>query len=217
MKVISIAFALILGFGFTSVAQEGAYTEAMQTNIKAMKDASGTQDYQAVANTFSRISKMNSSEWLPAYYTGFVYVIMSFQSGLTDDERDAYLDIAGKYADQAAGISENNSEIIALQGYVKMAELSVKPAIRGPFMSGTIMKLFGKAMELDPENPRAMLLMGRMKYGTAQFFKSGTEEACALINGSLKLFEKEHDRGILPHWGKPMAEQVSKSCNSSQE
>ena len=107
MKVISIAFALILGFGFTSVAQEGAYTEAMQTNIKAMKDASGTQDYQAVANTFSRISEMNSSEWLPAYYTGFVYVIMSFQSGLTDDERDAYLDIAGKYADQAAGTSQS--------------------------------------------------------------------------------------------------------------
>ncbi|MGB0176522.1 MAG: hypothetical protein ACPF9D_05110 [Owenweeksia sp.] len=217
MKTITVIFTLIFSTGLLAQADDAAYLKAMETNIQAMKDASTTEEFQGVANTFSRISEMNSEKWLPAYYTGFVYVIMSFQSGLSDDERDAYLDIAEEYADRAAEISEDNSEIVTLQGYAKMAKLSVKPATRGPFMTGSIMKLFGRAMELDNTNPRAMLMMGRMKYGTAQFFKSSTDEACALINGSLQLYAREKDRGIQPHWGKPMAEQVSKSCNSANE
>ena len=217
MKTMSIVFTLMMSFGYAGYAQDDAYTKAMETTIKTMKEAEKIEDYQSVANTFSRIHEMNKEEWLPSYYAGFVYIIMSFQDGLSDDERDTYLDIAEKYADRAAEVSEDNSEITALQGYAKMAKLSVKPAVRGPFMTSSIMKLFGKAMEQDPENPRAMLLMGRMKYGTAQFFRSDTKEACAFIQGSLKLYEKEHDRGILPHWGKGMAEQVSRSCNSTRE
>ncbi len=219
MKTTFLFLALAIGMGIKAQAGNDAYTQAMETNIQLMKDAESLEQFQAVANTFSRISEMNKNEWLPAYYSGFIYTIMSFQKGLSDDERDAYLDQAEEFADEAAERSPDNSEVVALQGYAKMAKLSVKPAIRGPFMTATVMKLFGEAMELNPDNPRAMLLMGRMKYGTAQFFKSGTDEACAMVQGSLQLFEKEAqtNRGIQPHWGKGMAEQVSKACQSTEE
>ncbi len=217
MKIMSIFFALVLSIGLTAQTDKTAYVKVMETNIQAMKDGNSIEDLQSVANTFSRISEMNKEQWLPAYYTGFTYVIMSFESGLTDDERDAYLDIAEKFADQADEISEDNSEVVTLQGYVKMAKVSIKPATRGPFMTSSVMKLFSTAMELDTKNPRAMLMMGRMKYGTAQFFRSSTDDACALINGSLQLYAQEKDRGILPHWGEGMAKQLSKRCNSTTQ
>ena len=95
-----------------------------------------------------------------------------------------------------------------------MAKLSVNPAIRGMLLTPKVNAQFGKAMEMDPQNPRAAAMLARMKYGTAQFFNSSTEESCALAERSLALFNEESktNRGINPSWGKGIAEGLLKAC-----
>ncbi|HAZ26352.1 MAG TPA: hypothetical protein DCY95_18715, partial [Algoriphagus sp.] len=79
--------------------------------------------------------------------------------------------------DKAEKLAPANSEVTALKGYAIMGKISLDPASRGQNLSPQAMQLFGKAINLDRENPRALYLMAQMEYGMAQFFGSGTDKA----------------------------------------
>ncbi|MFD2034304.1 hypothetical protein ACFSKL_05850 [Belliella marina] len=215
MKKINLIIAIILLSISISFANE-AYQAAMLKEIKTMNQAGPATELQKSANAFGRIAQMNPVEWLPHYYAGLALVNASFrvQGGMT--EKDNLLEEAKKHVEKAAAISPNNSEIVALDGYITMAELAADPASRGQHLSPLAMQKFGKAVELNRKNPRAIMMLGQMELGMAEFFGTGPEKGCGLINASLELFEKEasnHDAGNLnPHWGKEMAEQVKTKC-----
>ena len=76
------------------------------------------------------------------------------------------------------------------------------------------MQTLGKALSMNPENPRALSLMAQMQYGTAQFFKSSTEEACATGRKAVEKFESyKNDNVLAPLWGKESALAFVKRCN----
>lgn len=83
-------------------------------------------------------------------------------------------------------------------------------------MSGKVMYNFGKAMKIDPKNPRATVLMAQMEFGMAKFFNSGTEKACDLVKVSQRSFEAQNEEtlkaALMPTWGKYLADQLSKVC-----
>ena len=214
-SVIKFSISLMLTcLSLPAMAGGDGYQKAMENALTQMREAEGMEDLQNVANQFSRIASAETDEWLPLYYAGLTHVYMSFQNGLEADQRDEILEQALELADKADGLSHENAEIMVLQGYITMAKLSVNPAIRGMLLTGKVNSQFGKAMEMDPQNPRAMVMLARMKYGTAQFFNSSTEESCALAEQSLDLFnaEAQNERGIMPSWGKRTAESMMKNC-----
>ena len=194
-----------------------AYIKAMKKGLEAMDNANGREDLQNAANMFDRIGEKESTEWLPSYYSGLCYVYMSFSQGLEPEDRDRYLAKATERADAAGMISENNSEIVLLKGYISMAKLSADPASRGQTLSPLTMQMFGKAMEMDPTNPRAYALMARMELGMARFFGSGEEKACGLAYKSIELFDKEEVASIEPRWGQNIVNQMIEDCNKSKE
>jgi hypothetical protein len=72
----------------------------------------------------------------------------------------------------------------------------------------------GKAVAVNPENPRALALLAQMQYGMAQFFGSPTTEACATLTKSLEKFESyKSENPLAPQWGKKMAEGLKTKCN----
>ena len=94
-----------------------------------------------------------------------------------------------------------------------MIRLTVDPATRGPKYSGMAMQSFGKALGLNPENPRALVFMAQMQYGTAEFFKSPTTEACATLTKSLEKFASfKTDNPVAPQWGEGLAEEWKEKC-----
>ncbi len=205
--------ALTLSTSLASATGE-AYIKAMTSALENLDSCKTVEDYQTVANQFKRIADAEETEWLPYYYSSLTRVFMSFQKGLEGDQRDEILDEAKKLAEKADELSPDNIEILVLNGYINMAKLSVNPALRGMLLSPKINAQFGKAVEMDPNNPRAAIMLARMKYGTAQFFKSSTDESCALAERSLKLYEleKEAKRGIQPKWGRGLAESMVNTC-----
>lgn len=204
---------LAISFALPAKAENDAYTRAMQNAIEGYANVKNLEDYQQIANNFERIAQMEKEKWLPRYYTALTYVYMSFGKGLDKDQRDEYLAIAQEHADAAEERSENNVEIVILQGYIKMAKLSVSPALRGITMAPQATQLFEQARQMAPENPRAAVMLAQMKYGTAQFFNSSTEESCDLAQESLALYDKETERGIQPYWGKGLAESLLINCD----
>ena len=69
--------------------------------------------------------------------------------------------------------------------------------------------------EMNPENPRALMLLGQMQFGTAQFFGTSVEEPCALIRKSISLYEKQEqtENNLMPTWGLFIAKAYQNSCN----
>lgn len=191
-----------------------AYMKAMSNEITNLYRAGTLEELQKSANAFIRISSMNPTEWLPDYYVAWAYANMGFRSEGNAQEKDKHFLQAKKHIDKAAQLSPNNSEIVALQGYIIMGELSVDLGSRGQHLSPLAMQTLGKAINLNRTNPRAILMMAQMEYGMAQFFGQGPEKACGLMQSSLELFKKEaataDENSLSPRWGEAYAQELKK-------
>jgi hypothetical protein len=209
MKTITLLLSFISSITF---ANDDKYTEQMTKNIDAIYKAQAPDQFQQAINAFERIGNAEKTKWEPFYYASFGYLMQATREH-DGGKKDQFLDLATTSLDKAKVIKENESEIVALEGFIYMIRLTADPATRGPQYSGMAMQSFGKAIGLNPENPRALALMAQMQYGTAEFFKSPTTEACATLSMSLEKFATfKADNPLAPQWGKGMAEEMKEKC-----
>lgn len=188
------------------------YTETMQKNISAVYTAESIPDLQTAVNTLERIGEAEKSKWEPFYYASFGYVMMANKES-DPSKKDSYLDLALKANDKAKTLSPSESEIIAMEGFIHMIRVTVDPASRGQQYSGMAFQSFGKAVAMNPENPRALALLAQMQYGTAQFFGSSTAEACGTLTKALEKFDTfKSDNVLAPQWGRGMTEGLKAKC-----
>jgi tetratricopeptide (TPR) repeat protein len=193
-----------------------AYVAAMRTQISALNQAASVEDLQQVSRTLERIATAEPDKWHPTYYLAYAHLQLAMKEKDLP-KRDTQLDRAMTWAEKSATISPNNSEVLALQGYILMMKLSVDPANRGQQLTPRTMQLLGQAMSTNPKNPRAYLLMGEMNYGTAQFFGSSTKEACGYLSKAQSLFahaEPPADE-LAPQWGSQWAAMSTKKCEGN--
>ena len=213
MKKYILIFALSFICIHVANASDPAFEKAMSKQIQAMATIQTLEESQKVSNSFLRISEAQPEEWLPLYYASLLQIESAFRF---DINKDQAFDQALEYIEKAKKIAPENSELTALEGYAVMGKLSVDPANRGQNLTPEAMQLFGKAIALDRENPRAVLLMAQMELGMAQFFGSGPEKACGMARMGSDLLQKEkgkiNESYILPTWGERMASQFEKVC-----
>jgi hypothetical protein len=213
-KSISVLTVFLLFFVATvSRADDGKFIETMQRHIETVYSSQNIEEIQSAINTFDRIGEAEKTKWEPFYYSAFGYVMMA---NLEKDPamKDTYLDQALKGVEKAKTVQPGESEIVALEGFVHMIRVTVDPASRGHQYSGLAFQAFGKAVAMNPENPRALCLLAQMQYGTAQFFGSPTTEACATVTKSLEKFDSYKSANALaPQWGRKMAEGLKSRCN----
>lgn len=210
MKKSTILFVFCLVNAFVFATDN--YEQTMQKNIMQVYSAQSSEDLQGAVNAFERIGAAEKTKWEPYYYASFGYIMLSTreQDGA---KKDLYLDKAQEVLAHASEINQTESEIAALEGFIAMMRVSVDPATRGQKYSGMAMQSFGKALGMNPENPRALALMARMQFGTAQFFKSSTVEACAMASKAVEKFGTfKSDNVLAPVWGKEMALSMVKQC-----
>jgi hypothetical protein len=188
------------------------YTEQMTKNIEVVYKSTSVEDLQNAVNVFERIGGAEKTKWEPYYYASFGYIMIAVKQ--TDGaKKDSYLDLAATSLGKATAVKSDESEIAALEGFIHMLRVSVDPASRGQKYSTMAMQSYGKAISLNPENPRALALMAQLQFGTAQFFKQEPVEACATARKALALFEgKSSDISIAPSWGHGMAVELVKAC-----
>ncbi|MFK7953706.1 MAG: tetratricopeptide repeat protein [Ekhidna sp.] len=186
---------------FTLTFANGQFEKAMGKNIPSIFQAKDKETLQSSINQLNRIGEAEENRWEPHYYVAFGYLrMMTMSEGA--EKQDAYLDQALTAIENAESIESNNSELVALRGYVHMMRVTVDPATRGMQYSGMAFNDFNKAVQLNPENPRAHYLLGQMQYGTAQFMGGGDGGACESFHNAKKLFDAKGDaQSIAPSWG----------------
>ena len=216
MKKYILVFLLLASVSLLVNASNDAYRKAMEKSIHQLYEAKTIAELKDAANSFTRIADLNPDEWLPPYYVAVAYAQMGFRSEESVQVKDSYFEMAKVNIEEAAALSPDNSEVVAMMGFITMGELSLDPGSRGQHLSPLAMQTLGKAIELNPKNPRALVMMAQMELGTAQFFGQGPEKACNWLNKSLEAFAQEASEtataDIQPRWGSLMAEQLKGHC-----
>ena len=192
--------------------QTSKYEKVMTDNIEKVYQAETVEEYRAVVNTFERIAQKENKKWEPLYYSAYGYIMMSAKATSTGD-KDKYLDLALEYIKKSYELAPQEDEVWALEGFVHMIRVSIDPGSRGQQYTPLTMQTLKKAVELDPGNPRATYLLGRMEFGTARFFGADTSPACARLQEAVRLFELQPGQVTLaPSWGANEAKEVATYC-----
>jgi len=199
-----IAFSLVLALMAALLpAQTDRYTTAMTAAVAQLDTAKGTADFQAAANTFARIAAAEPGQWLPHYYSAFCNLMVAFPM-FSKDAAQALrtLDAAQASLDQAKAVAPDESDVAVLQAYVLIGRVMENPMVKGGELSPRVFAELEKATALDPANPRAPFLEGTYVLNMPEFYGGGAANAKPLFEKAAALFEKEKDRGLLPHWGR---------------
>jgi len=211
MKTINLIFLMIIAV--TSWTNDEKYYEQMGKQIQAVYTAKTTDEYQVAINALDRIASAEKARWEPYYYSAFGNIMIATREK-ESSKKDSYLDLALTAIEKGKSLAPAESELIALEGFVHMIRLTVDPASRGQQYSGLAMQTFGKALGMNPTNPRAMSLMAQMQFGTAQFFGQVPTEACETARKAASVFETPEvsENPLAPRWGKEMNLEVLKNC-----
>ena len=114
----------------SSLLAADRYTEQMLKNIEQVYKAQSQDELQQAVNELERIAGAEKNKWEPFYYASFGNIMLANQEK-DGAKKDSFLDLAMKTLDKAMAINPNESEIVALQGFVHMIRLTVDPAARG--------------------------------------------------------------------------------------
>ncbi len=218
MKNLLTLTLILTGLAGIAFANNGKYEQVMLKNITALYEAKTIEDYQKVINTLDRIGMAEEGKWEPHYYGAYGNILMSMRVRQLS-EKDQYLDAAQLRLDKAIAIQEDHVEMITLQGFIHMMRLSADPANRGQQYAGLAFGAFNKAVEMDENNPRALIMRAQMKQGTAKFFGTSTDEACGEAQKALEIYDQVADGepSIAPSWGRGQAAGMVKECEEVKE
>lgn len=207
----SLTILLVMFVTVETHAQDKYHT-AMLKNIDALYKAGTLAEYQVAVNSFERIAAAEKNKFEPFYYIAFGEIMMA-NTEADGAKKDAHLDLAVSAINKAKALKPNDSEVVALEGFVHMIRVTVDPQSRGQEYSAKAFNSFNTAVALDPNNPRALALLGQMQLGTARFFGSDTHEACATFSSAAQKFASfQSTDALAPQWGRAMVEQAKANC-----
>ena len=196
-------------------AQNDRYHTAMTAAVAQLDSAKGPADFQAAANTFTRIAAAEPEQWLPHYYAAFSNLIFVFNT-FSQDPAQALrtLDVAQAGLDRAKTLAPGESDVAVLQAYILIGRVLENPMTKGAELSPRVFAELEKATAMDPANPRAPFLEGTYVLNMPEFYGGGAANAKPLFEKAAALFEKEKDRGLLPHWGRRINAQYLEKVSS---
>lgn len=193
------------------------YEKAMLQALEKFEKCQTAPDFREAANQFDRISNVAKDEWLPAYYRAHCFIIMSFVDKVDAAAKDAYLDEAEKSIEKMLELAPDESEAHALQGFYYSGRLVVDPETRGMKFGMLSGQAVGKALKLDPNNPRAQYMQIQNEMGKAQFFGKDISELCEQAKVSHDRFDEyQVASNIHPHWGKSELKKLSDACKTEK-
>jgi len=211
MKKIILSLAVVL-ISLVSMAQKPEFFKAMGETLGQYATCKNVADFQELGNKFQVIANAETKEWLPLYYHAHCYIIMSFMEQ-DAAKKDSYLDVVEKSIEKMIGLAPNESDVFALQSFYFTARLVVNPMERGQKFSALSGQAVGKALALDPTNPRAKLIKLQGDMGAAKFYGTDPKSFCPQAKELLVNWDNFKPKSpIHPKWGKDQVAGIVNGC-----
>jgi hypothetical protein len=209
-------FTLIIAVVFVSLvskAQKPEYFQTMGETLGQYANCQSVADFQTLGNKFEMIANVEKGEWLPLYYHAQCYILMSFMEQGDAAKKDSYLDIAEKSVNKLIEMAPGEAEVFVLQAFYLTGRLVVNPMERGQEYSGLVGQANGKALALDPSNPRAKMMKIQMDMGSAPYMGLDPKSFCTDAKALLADWDNFKPKSPLyPNWGKDQVVGMVKGC-----
>lgn len=203
---------ILISLAVSSGLSAADFENGMQKGKEMFNNAKTIQELVDVTNYYERIAEANKSEWLPLYYAAYASLSAGFQIEKTDS-KDEWYQKGLAFLERAKEIKKDESEILALEGYLKLMYISNKPMLRAPTQTGSAIELLEKAKKLNPSNPRPWLIHGQNTFYTPEFFGGGSDNAKPLLEKANDLYKTFSSNGsLMPTWGKERCEKLLEEC-----
>jgi hypothetical protein len=211
MKKIILSIAVVL-VSLVSMAQKPEYYQTMGETLGQFATVQSVADMQALGNKFEVIANAEKGEWLPLYYHAQCYILMSFMEQ-DASKKDGYLDVAEKAVTKLIEMAPAEAEVFVLQAFYLTGRLVVNPMERGQQYSALVGQANGKAMAIDPTNPRAKMMKIQMDMGSAPYMGLDPKSFCPQAKELLASWDNFKPKSPLyPNWGKDQVEGIVKGC-----
>ena len=212
MKKIILSLAVLL-VSLVSMAQKPEYLQAMGETLSEYANCQNVEDFQALGNKFEMIANAEKGEWLPLYYHAQCYILMSFIEQGEAAKKDGYLDVAEKSITKLIEMAPGEAEVFVLQAFYLTGRLVVNPMERGQEYGGLVGQANGKALAIDPTNPRAKMMKIQMDIGSAPYMGLDPKSFCPQAKELLASWDNFKPKSSLyPNWGKDQVEGIVKGC-----
>lgn len=213
MKKVTLIITAIL-IAAASYAGGMKYQQKMGETLAGFSQVESVADYRELGNKFMMIAQAEKTEWLPYYYHAQCYILMSFSENENPENKDEYLDVAETSVAKMLELAPSESEAYVMQGMLYTARLVVDPMSRGQKYGSLSAQSIGKALGIEPENPRAKYMQIANEMGTAGFFGSDVSAPCQ----KARLLYDEWDNyqlksSISPRWGKSQLAGIMNQCS----
>jgi hypothetical protein len=164
--------------------------------------ANSEKEYVTVRSELERLCMQSPGEWLPYYYMAYTDVQLSFRTP-SREARLKYINDADSYLKKLADKPDADaSEVYTLKGYRLYALIAFDPQTNGPKYFGEVTQNYQKALELNPDNPRAIMLRAMFNNDMAKFMHRNYENFEAEISKATSLFARNNGLPNHPSWGK---------------
>ena len=211
MKTIFFTFIFAL-VSITGFSQSNEYYQAMGQALGGYADCKTGDDFRVLGNQFERIAQAETAQWLPLYYHANCNIIAAFIE-TNPTKIDVILDVAEKSVNRMIALASDEADVYALQAMFYSARLVVNPMERGQKYGALSGQAVGKALAIDPTNPRARLISLQNEIGTAQFYGKDTKVYCDEARQLLEEWDNYKPKSPLhPSWGKDQVAEIIESC-----
>lgn len=208
MKKLLFSLAVLLCLG--TQAQSDRYMQAMKNTLTLMDSARSTAELQDVSAKFERIGDAEKNQWIPYYYAALCQTNIGWMDQKID--KDQLAEKAKALITKAEAI-ESNSELSVLRSIVATQQMLVDPSTRYMVFGQDINGNIEKALQQDPNNPRAYYMRGANVMGTPAAFGGGKDKAKPILQKSVDLFKvAKAPTAFYPTWGQRQAAGALAQC-----
>ena len=205
MKTLIITTALLISSLLTA---QTSYEQGMGKSLGLW----GEGKAQEASALMERIAAAEKSNWLPNYYVALINTTEAFNPA-NKEKVPAMIIKAQNAIDNATLISPNNDEIMVVQAMLYTVVLLQDPMTNGVKYTGLVMEQYGKALAINPNNPRAVFSKAEFEIGSAKYWGTDTKPMCAQIEKSIQLFANfKPETPFSPKWGLDRAQEALKGC-----
>jgi hypothetical protein len=197
----------------TAVQEDKKFITVMESNLKILDTAGTAGTFTMLANTFERIGNAEKKYWQPWYYAALCYAFMAMN---VPDKKmiDPLTAKAEEYIAKAILLSNNNSEIAALQGMITNTKILADPMARWQTYSAEAAAFLQTAKEQNPANPRPYLIEARTKMFTPAAIGGGPDAARPIVEKALSNFAAfKPENSIAPVWGLVQTQKLQAKIN----
>lgn len=189
-----------------SAQDSDLYQSSMEKALTRLGEVKSANDLLDCRNLFERIAAKFDDKWQPVYYTAYCDVEMVYYDKASE-HNTVRLASAQKELEKLEGFSDaDKSEVSTLWGYYHNAQIMLNPA-NGQTLFGQVVGAYEKAIAINPENPRPVILRAFFNQFLPDIVKLKIDMATE-VEKAKALFAKQEKGTDKPSWGESFVKYV---------